>query len=70
MFGVELRSGIWQVTRDGHFYGHYMAGQPAFDAAEAAARAIVANGGAADIQWNKARPQAIQFRAGSTRNVS
>jgi hypothetical protein len=59
LFGVKLRGGIWQVTRDGRFYGHYMAGQPAFDAAEAAARTVVASGGAADIRWNDGRPQAV-----------
>lgn len=55
---VGLRSGVWQVTKDGRFYGHYMADQPAFDAAEAAALAIVAGGGTADILWNDRRPQA------------
>jgi len=58
LFRVALRGGIWQVTKDGRFYGHYMAGQPAFDAAEAAARAIVASGGTADVLWNDRRPQA------------
>jgi hypothetical protein len=72
LFGVKLRGGIWQVTRDGHFYGHYMTGQPAFEAAEAAARTVVASGGAADIRWNVRPRQAIramrtmQFRAGRT----
>jgi hypothetical protein len=33
LFRVMLRGGIWQVTRDGRFYGHYMADQAAFDAA-------------------------------------
>jgi hypothetical protein len=54
---VKRRVGIWEVTRDGHFYGHYQEAQPAFDAAEAAALAIVANGGAADLLWNDTRPQ-------------
>ena len=58
LFGVRLRGGIWQVTQDGRFYGHYMADQPAFDAAQAAALAIVARGGAADIRWTERRPQA------------
>ncbi len=35
------------MTRDGQFYGHYFAGKPALDAAQAAIRAIVANGGSA-----------------------
>jgi hypothetical protein len=57
LFGVELRGGIWQVTQDGQFYGHYMADQPAFDAAKAAANALVASGGAADIRWTDRRQQ-------------
>ncbi len=58
LFRVVLRGGIWQVTEDGRFYGHYMADQPAFEAAEGAARAIVAGGGRADVLWNERRPQA------------
>jgi hypothetical protein len=58
MFRVGLRGGVWQISKDGRFYGHYMAGQPTFDAAEAAARAIVASGGAADVLWNDRRAQA------------
>jgi len=57
LFGIKLSGGIWQVTRDGEFYGHYTTDQPAFAAAESAARAIVANGGAADIRWTDRRPQ-------------
>jgi hypothetical protein len=57
LFRVRLRGGIWQVTKDGRFYGHYMADQPAFEAAEAAALGVVASGGAADISWNDRRPQ-------------
>lgn len=58
LFGVRPRGGIWQVTQDGRFYGHYMSDQPAFDAAQAAALAIVARGGAADIRWTERRPDA------------
>lgn len=54
---VGHRSGIWAVTRDGQFYGHYIGVQSAFDAAEAAAFAVVASGGAADVVWDDARPQ-------------
>jgi hypothetical protein len=57
VFRVILRGGIWQVTKDGRFYGHYMADRPAFDAARAAALGVVASGGAADILWNDRRPQ-------------
>jgi hypothetical protein len=46
---LSLRAGIWELTRDGVFYGHYYQQQPAFEAAHTAARAIVANGGCADI---------------------
>jgi hypothetical protein len=54
---VSYRSGIWAVTKDGRFYGHYIGDQSAFDAAEAAAFAVVASGGAADVLWNEARGQ-------------
>ena len=57
MFRVILRGGIWQVTKDGRFYGHYMADRPAFDAAQAAAAGEVASGGTADIIWKDRRPQ-------------
>ena len=57
LFRVILRGGIWQVTKDGRFYGHCVAGQPAFDAAQAAALGVVASGGAADILWSDGRPQ-------------
>ena len=72
---------IWELTKDGSFYGHYAADQSAFDAAEAAAFAIVAAGGTADLLWNDEQPQwseerdvspfdvvqTMEFRAGSTR---
>ena len=58
LFRVMLRRGIWQVTKDGRFYGHYMANQPAFDAAQAAAQGVVERGGAADILWNDRRDPA------------
>ena len=46
LFEVAHRGGIWEVTKDGRFYGHYLSQQPAFDAVEAAAHAAVASGGA------------------------
>jgi hypothetical protein len=52
---VSLRSGIWAVTKDGQFYGHYFGDQSAFDAAKAAAFAVVASGGAADVSWKEPR---------------
>jgi hypothetical protein len=54
---VRCSTGLWQVTRDGKFHGHYDADQSAFDAAEAVALDVVANGGAADLWWNDLRPQ-------------
>lgn len=82
---VRRSAGLWQVTRNGQFHGHYDADQSAFDAAEAVALDVVANGGAADLWWND-RPQSeesdpgmgvaargvsrtIEFRSGSTRIV-
>ncbi len=56
LFRVILHSSVWQVTKDGRFYGHYSTAQPAFDAARAAALGVVASGGAADILWNDRRP--------------
>ncbi len=47
VFLVTHQPGRWTVTRDGQFYGHYFAEKPALDAAQAAIRAIVANGGSA-----------------------
>jgi hypothetical protein len=54
---IRGRAGIWEVIQDDRFFGHYMGYQAAFDAAEAAALAIVANGGAADIRFKEARAQ-------------
>lgn len=42
---VRRRSGIWEVTRDGAFFGQFHQRQPAVDAAAAAVFAIVASGG-------------------------
>jgi len=46
---LTYRAGVWEVTKDGNFYAHYLSQQPAFDAIEATAHAIVASGGCADI---------------------
>jgi hypothetical protein len=54
---VRGRAGVWEVIRDDRFYGHYMGYQAAFAAAEAAASAIVADGGAADIRFKEGQPQ-------------
>ena len=77
---VRGRAGIWEVIQDDRFYGHYMGYQAAFDAAEAAAMAIVANGGAADLRFKQGQGvggpagglggpisaiRTMEFRAGS-----
>jgi hypothetical protein len=54
---VRGRAGIWEVIQDDRFYGHYIGYQAAFDAAEAAAMVIVANGGAADLRFNQGQAQ-------------
>ncbi|WIM12951.1 MAG: hypothetical protein OJF58_003915 [Enhydrobacter sp.] len=54
---LARRAGVWEVTKDGVFYGHYYEQQPAFDAMNAAARTIVANGGSADILLRGERPR-------------
>ena len=74
---VKRHAGIWEIIRDGQFYGHYDDDQPAFDAAEAVAVAVVASGGSADLVWTDGRPKSeisdqaeslriIEFRPGST----
>ena len=74
---VKRHAGIWEIIRDGQFYGHYDEDQPAFDAAEAVAVAVVASGGSADLVWTDGRPKSgisdraeilriIEFRPGST----
>lgn len=50
-------SGIWSVTRNNRFYGHYLEQRPAFDAVEEAALEIVANGGMADVVWHGPSPE-------------
>jgi hypothetical protein len=56
LFEVAHRRGIWEVTKDGRFYGHNHSQQPPFDAVEAAAHAAVASGGSADILLRGERP--------------
>lgn len=63
---VRHRAGIWEVTRDARFYGHYLEGRPALAAAQQAAVAAVESGGAADVVWLEARAQrTMEFRAGA-----
>jgi hypothetical protein len=65
---VRGRAGIWEVIQDERFYGHYMGYQAAFDAAEAAAMAIVANGGAADLRFKQGQAhQGVGGPAGGSR---
>jgi len=61
---VRGRAGVWEVLQDDRFYGHYMGHQAAFAAAEAAALAIVAKGGSADLHF-RAQPPAGTAQAGS-----
>lgn len=49
MFQMRHRAGIWEVTKDGLFFGHYNRQQQAWDAAKAAAAAVIADGGSADV---------------------
>jgi hypothetical protein len=44
---VASQRSIWEVTKDGRFYGHYHSQRPAFD--EQAAHAAVASGGSANV---------------------
>jgi hypothetical protein len=57
-FKVRQRMGVWEVTRDGRFYGDYFAKDHAVDAATVAARAVVTKGGAADVDCLASRPSA------------
>ena len=63
---VRGRAGIWEVIQDDRFYGHYMGHQAAFDAAEAAAMAIVANGGAADLRFKQGQHHGVGGPAGGS----
>ena len=66
LFEVARRGGIWEVTKDGRFYGHYLSQQPAFGAVDGAAHAVVASGGSADILLRGERPwQTASRRSGS-----
>jgi len=51
LFQVRHRAGIWEVTKDGEFLGHYHQQQPAWDAVAAAASAVVADGGSAETSF-------------------
>jgi hypothetical protein len=60
-------TGIWEVIRDDRFYGHFTGYRAAMDAAKAAAAAIVASGGEADIAFDpNGLMRTIEFRAGIT----
>jgi len=47
VFELRHRSGIWEVTQDGRFYGDFLSEREALDGAQAAVRSIVADGGLA-----------------------
>lgn len=49
LFQVRRRTGIWEVTQDGAFYGDYAGEEHALTAARAAVRAILASGGTAEV---------------------
>jgi len=57
--GADLPSLTWLPDSDRLLFtlGHYYEPQPAFDAANAAARTIVANGGSADILLRGEKPR-------------
>jgi len=55
---MRCRRGIWEVTRDGEFHGHYGTRLPAFEEAERVARAAVAGGDWAIIRLHDERPAA------------
>jgi hypothetical protein len=57
IFQIFHVSGIWSVTKDNKFYGHYLERRPAFDAAEEAAFAIVANRGSVNVVWHDPSPE-------------
>jgi len=62
---VRGRAGIWEVTRDDRFYGHYIGYEAAFAAAEAEATTIVAGGGSADLRFRDGRPQPARGAGGA-----
>jgi hypothetical protein len=51
MFQMRHRAGIWEVTKNGAFFGHYNQQQQAWDAANAAAAAVIADGGWAEASF-------------------
>ena len=60
---VQYRRGLWEVTRDGNFYGHYHGRLSALDAAVAAAKSIVALSGRADVSLED-EPSAAGHKGG------
>jgi hypothetical protein len=49
VFEVALRNGIWQVARDGEFFGHYRGRGAAVAAAQDAARLPLSRATAAQV---------------------
>jgi hypothetical protein len=49
VFELRHRSGIWEVTRDGRFYGDFLSERQALDSAQAAVRSVIAGGGFASL---------------------
>jgi hypothetical protein len=58
---VEYRRGIWEVTRDGDFYGQYHGRLSALDAAVALAKSIVALSRRADVSLED-EPSAVDYK--------
>jgi hypothetical protein len=53
---IVLRYGIWQLTRNGRFYGDYVTRQEAFDAAKGIADAAAAHGECIDVELDGDSP--------------
>lgn len=51
LFVVQRRSGIWNVTRDGVFFGDFVEEKNALEAAQTAGHAIFKAGGRAEITF-------------------
>lgn len=51
LFQMRHRAGIWEVTKDGAFFGHYHHQQQAWEATKAAVAAVIANGGWAEASF-------------------
>jgi hypothetical protein len=55
-FELRHHSGIWEVTRDGRFFGDFLSEREALDSAQAAVRSVVGGGGFASLSGAVDRP--------------